>query len=158
MYEQYDRLVIDFDGASKNNPRGPAGCGWLIYERCNYCQDDLSLIASGQRYLGDNVSNNQAEYRGLDAALEYLIDESISCDELYIQGDSEIVLKQLEGNYQVRSQNIIPYYNQILDRLDSIQYNSITYKHIDRANNYAADQYANQAIIDECDKTNNYVH
>ena len=65
--------------------------------------------------------------------------------------DSEIVLKQLEGYYQVRSPNIIPLYNETLDKLSSIQYNSITYEHIDRANNYEADQNANQAIIDECD-------
>ena len=147
MYEQYDRLVIYFDGASKNNPRGPAGGGWLIYDCCPSC----SRIASGQKYFGYNVSNNQAEYRGLDAALEYLIDESISCGELCIRGDSEIVLKQLEGYYQVRSPNIIPLYNETLDKLSSIQYNSITYEHIDRANNYEADQNANQAIIDECD-------
>ena len=51
----------------------------------------------------------------------------------------------------MRSPNIIPLYNETLDKLSSIQYNSITYEHIDRANNYEADQNANQAIIDECD-------
>jgi len=150
MYEQYDRLVIYFDGASKNNPRGPAGGGWLIYEMDEYGTNSYR-IASGQKYVGYNVSNNQAEYSGLDAALECLKDERISCNGLYIRGDSEIVLKQLEGYYQVRSPNIIPLYNETLDKLSSIQYNSITYEHIDRANNYEADQNANQAIIDECD-------
>ena len=150
MYEQYDRLVIYFDGASKNNPRGPAGGGWLIYEMDEYGTNSYR-IASGQKYFGYNVSNNQAEYRGLDAALEYLIDESISCGELCIRGDSEIVLKQLEGYYRVRSPKMIRLYNQTLDKLSSIQYNSITYEHIDRAKNYEADQNANQAIIDECD-------
>ena len=47
MYEHYDRLVIYFDGASKNNPRGPAGCGWLIYEMDEYGTNSYR-IASGQ--------------------------------------------------------------------------------------------------------------
>ena len=150
MYEHYDRLVIYFDGASKNNPRGPAGCGWLIYEMDEYGTNSYR-IASGQNYLGYNVSNNQAEYSGLDAALEYLIDECISCNGLYIRGDSEIVLKQLEGYYQVRSPNIIEYYNHVVSYFHSIPHHYIRYKHIDRYSNYEADQNANQAILDGCD-------
>ena len=69
-------------------------------------------VAHEQKYLGYNVSNNQAEYKGLEAALDYLNANRISCNGLYLRGDSEIVLKQLEGTYKVRSRNIIGNYNK----------------------------------------------
>ena len=98
----YHRLILYFDGASRNNPRGPAGCGWVLYEMDRNGADSYE-IASGSKYLGYDISNNQAEYEGLEAGLQYMIDNDIDCNGLYVRGDSEIVLKQLDGEYQVRS-------------------------------------------------------
>jgi ribonuclease HI len=148
----YHRLVIYFDGASKNNPRGPAGCGWVLYEMDDH-GTDYNKLASGQKYLGYSVSNNQAEYRGLDAALDYLDRESISCHGLFIRGDSEIVLKQLEGIYKVRSDNIIGYYNNVINSLDYVDKTFVKYTHIDRSRNSEADQNANDAIDEQRDCT-----
>lgn len=145
MYDYYHRIIVYFDGASKNNPRGPAGCGWLMYEMdCN--GSDSNFIAQGKNFLGYNVSNNQAEYQGLCDALEYLYENSITCHGLYIRGDSQVVLNQLDGVYQVRSNNIIGYYNSVQSMLGLIDYNFIKYVHIDRFRNYEADQLANDSI------------
>jgi len=145
MGQYYERIIVYFDGASRNNPRGPAGCGWVMYEMDDNGAEGI-FIESGKKFLGYNVSNNQAEYQGLYQALEYLKDYDISCYRLYIRGDSEVVLKQLEGIYQVRSNNIINYYNDVVDMLGEIDYTHIKYTHIDRSRNSYADELAIDAI------------
>ena len=143
--DYYHRIIIYFDGASRNNPRGPAGCGWTMYEMDNNGADSYQ-IASDNESLGYNVSNNQAEYRGLTRALEYLSDNDISCQGLYIRGDSEIVINQLLGDYNVRSRNIIGYYNQAVDMINEIQCVHVNYRWIPRDKNWEADDLANNAI------------
>jgi len=145
----YHRIIVYFDGASRNNPRGPAGCGWVMYEMDDDGADS-DFIASGKEYLGYNVSNNQAEYQGLYEALEYLVNYYVSCHGLYIRGDSQIVINQLDGIYQVRSDNIIGYYNDVQRLLGDIDFNFVKYTHIDRCRNDAADDLANNAIDENC--------
>ena len=85
----YHRVVLYFDGASRHNPHGPAGCGWQLWEMDT--NGALStFIAEDGVYLGYNVSNNQAEYEGLTQGLEY-IHSNIDCYGLYIRGDSEML-------------------------------------------------------------------
>jgi ribonuclease HI len=144
----YNRLIVYFDGASRNNPRGPAGCGWELWEMDNNGADSRR-IACGQKYLGCNVSTNQAEYEGLEAALAYMNENDISCNGLYIRGDSQIVIKQFDGFYRVRSQNIIGYYKAVeLGRLDK---QFVNYTLIDCSRNSYADGLANDAIVYEED-------
>lgn len=139
------RIIIYFDGASRSNPHGPAGCGWTIRKMTRYGGDG-DYIRRGKKYLGYDVSNNQAEYQGLKGALKYLDDNEISCHGLYIRGDAEIVIKQMEGLYQVRSRNITRHYNAVQKLLNSIDKTFVKYTHIDRSHNYEADGLANRAI------------
>ena len=145
MHEEYHRLIIYFDGASRNNPHGPAGCGWVIYEMDEHGAVG-NAIADGSHSLGYNVSNNQAEYEGLEHALQWMYDNKISCDGLYVRGDSEIVINQLDGIYQVRSPNITGYYSAVMSLLNDIQYDFVSYRHVRRDQNSYADNLANQAI------------
>lgn len=121
-----------------------------MYEM-NHHGADGDYIASGRSYLGYNVSNNQAEYEGMEAALTYMIDNDISCYGLYIRGDSQIVINQLDGCYQVRSDNITGYYNAVVDKLDQIDKRFVKYTHVDRSRNTLADSLANDAIEYEDD-------
>ena len=92
------------------------------------------------------MSNNQAEYQGLIDGLTYLEDNYISCHGLYVRGDAEIVIRQMEGEYNVNSPNIRPYYNEaqdVLDRTDCTFYN---FRHVSRDRNWEADREANDAI------------
>mmetsp|Transcript_12834 Transcript_12834/g.32339 ORF Transcript_12834/g.32339 Transcript_12834/m.32339 type:complete len:149 (+) Transcript_12834:1820-2266(+) len=143
----YHRVIIYFDGASRNNPHGPAGCGWVMYEMDSHGADG-GFIASGNQYLGYDVSNNQAEYGGLEKALRYMLEDGINCHGLYIRGDSQIVINQLDGIYEVRSNNIIPHFNQVGDLLDEIDCQFVKYTHICRSRNGYADSLANEAIDD----------
>lgn len=144
----YNRVVLYFDGASKNNPRGPAGCGFCLYEMDVYGAD-TQFITSGNSYLGYNVSNNQAEYQGLIDGLSYIL-HNISCNRVYVRGDSEIVIRQMLGEYNVNSPNIRPYYNDAKSVLEDIEreVDFCDFRHISRQKNWEADQLANEAIND----------
>ncbi len=141
----YDRVILYFDGASRNNPSGPAGCGWVLYEMNSHGADS-SYIAKGSEYLGRYVSNNQAEYQGLLKGLQYIYNKDIQCDAVHIRGDSQIVIRQLEGLYQVRSSNIRPYYDEVKEMLEKIDCNTHRFLHVPRWKNAIADSLANQAI------------
>lgn len=140
----YHRVILYFDGASRNNPRGPAGCGWVLYDM-DRCGADNYVIAESAKYLGYEVSNNQAEYHGLIKGLKFIRD-NIECDGLYIRGDSEVVINQMSGDYQVRSPNIRAYYNKANDILSQIDCEFYNFRHISRDKNWQADQLANDAI------------
>ena len=148
----YHRMVIYFDGASKYNPKGPAGCGWVIYQM-NKNGGDCNKIARGRRYLGYNISNNQAEYKGLEAALDYVIESGITCDGLYIRGDSQIVINQLDGLYKVRSPKIVSYNMACVLKLQQVNKTFVKYTHVIRNRNRVADALANDAIANESNAT-----
>jgi ribonuclease HI len=144
----YDRVILYFDGASRNNPRGPAGCGWILKEM-DEDGADSHVISKAAKSLGKFVSNNQAEYQGLIEGLTY-VDERISCNSLYVRGDSEVVINQMNGDYQVRSPNIRPYYeeaDEIRNRIqDNYYYNcKVYFRHVGREKNSEADRLANGA-------------
>ena len=98
--------------------------------------------------MGYNISNNQAEYQGLIDGLDYINEYGIECCEIYIRGDSLIVINQMEGRFNVNSSNIIPYYNEAKNSLESIYCDSYYFVHIPRNENWEADSLANEAIDD----------
>jgi len=144
MMAHYHRVILYFDGVSRHNPHGPAGCGWVLYEMDgNGAVGDV--IDEGNQYLGYNVSNNQAEYQGLTNGLDYIL-ENISCNGLYIRGDSEIVINQINGDYEVRSENVRPYYDDTMQALSECSCRYWKAKWVPRNENSSADYLANAAI------------
>lgn len=110
---------------------------------------DTQFITNGNSYLGYNVSNNQAEYQGLIDGLSCIL-HNISCNRVYVRGDSEIVIRQMLGEYNVNSPNIRPYYNDAKSVLEDIEreVDFCDFRHISRQKNWEADQLANEAIND----------
>lgn len=145
MHGEY---ALNFDGAARRNPHGPAGCGWVVYKLGHYGQND-SIVREGKWYLGEGVSNNQAEYQGLIEGLQYCLDAKIECDELIIRGDSQIVIEQMKGTYQVRSDRIRPLHDKAMnlhDLLRQLFADNIVFQHVSRDENTRADGLANRAI------------
>lgn len=103
-------------------------------------------IASRGKYLGYHISNNQAEYQGLISGLKYLVRKDFSCNILYIRGDAEIVIRQMEGQYNVNSPNIRPYYERAYDLLEQVDKYTYKFRHVYRHKNWEADELANEAI------------
>ena len=121
------------DGGSRGNP-GPAGYGVRIE------QDDGSVIDLKQA-LG-LATNNVAEYSGLIAALRWAAANDIS--RLHVRADSELLVKQMRGEYRVKSPGLQPLYEQARALLRQI--GSVTFEPVRRESNKDADRLANRAV------------
>ena len=125
-------IKIFTDGASRGNP-GPAGCGYIIYA-------DGTEIASGKKYLG-TATNNVAEYTAVLEACKDPILASYTHLNFFL--DSELVVKQMKGEYKVKNPGLIPLKDQLRMMLRE---KFVTFTHVPRAQNKEADLLANQAI------------
>lgn len=128
------RLIIYADGAARGNP-GPAGIGVVIEDERGRVLKEVSQFVGQQ-------TNNQAEYmaliQGLEAAAEY------QADAVQIRLDSELLVRQLKGEYKVKSPLLKPLMSRVQELL--ARYRVIGIEHIERGYNRAADKLANRAI------------
>lgn len=127
--------VLYFDGCSRGNP-GEAGAGAVIY------QNGVEIWDSSV-YVGSKETNNVAEYNGLILGMTEAIARNIK--NLSIKGDSMLVIKQMKGEYRVRSANLIELYNKTKTLEKS--FDTLTYEHIYRKDNRRADKLANDSIL-----------
>jgi ribonuclease HI len=133
---QLNKYTLFFDGCSKGNP-GLSGAGFVIY---NNNENELS---SNSFFVGDNQTNNYAEYMGLIQGMEEAI--RINIKNLVVSGDSLLVINQMNGKYKVKSSNLLLLY-QKAKQLEK-RFESISYNHIYRKYNKKADELANNGII-----------
>ncbi len=138
MTEQAERLTIYTDGASRGNP-GPAAAGFVLAD-----SQGKELAAKGI-YLGE-ATNNVAEYTGLVRALEAA--KEMSPKQLFVYSDSELMVRQINGQYKVKSEKIRPLYQQVMLLLDSFDRYQV--KHIGRGKNSRADSLCNRALDRQC--------
>lgn len=128
------RLNIYIDGAARGNP-GPAGIGVVITDA------KASVVGEIARYIG-NTTNNVAEYTALIFGMEEA--RNLGASELVINTDSELLAKQLGGEYKVKSSALKELYakvTQILKSFDEARVNQIK-----REENKGADRLANKAV------------
>jgi ribonuclease HI len=125
---------LQFDGCSKSNP-GIAGAGAVIYK----FNKEINHIV---QFVGNNSTNNVAEYTGLIIGLKLAIDMGIK--KLNVEGDSLLVIKQMKGEYKVKSENLIDLYNEAKQLTTNFEY--INFIHIYREKNKRADELSNLAI------------
>jgi ribonuclease HI len=128
------RVVIFTDGASRGNP-GPSAIGAIIKD------EQGRLIAAISQPIGQ-ATNNQAEYKALIAALERAI--RLGLLEIDIRSDSELLVKQIKGEYRVKAILIKPLYQKANELLALLRDYTITC--IPREQNSAADKLANMAF------------
>lgn len=126
------KIDIYTDGASRGNP-GHAGCGYVVYA-------DGQEIATGKKYLG-MTTNNIAEY---NAVIEALNDPMVrDAKEINFFLDSELVVKQMKGEYRVKHEGLIP----LKAKVDSLlKGKTVVFTHVLRNKNKTADRLANEAI------------
>ena len=143
---QHDvRVSIMFDGGARGNP-GVAGAGAMV--RILDLRQDFCRTLHVREFVGLNSTNNEAEYRGiisgLSVALGQLDARFHDCNaELIVQGDSNLVIKQLNGEYKVRKQNLKPLFEQTKSLLKSIESQqkqcTVALEHVYRSENHVAD-------------------
>jgi ribonuclease HI len=127
-------LVANIDGGARGNP-GPAGYGVLIKDQSG------RKLAGLSEYLG-HQTNNYAEYSGLLAALHYAVQNNHRA--LKVISDSELMVKQIRGQYKVRNQVLQELHRQAQELIRKLDWFSI--QHVLRAQNREADGLANAAM------------
>jgi ribonuclease HI len=124
----------NIDGGSRGNP-GPAAYGVVIRDAKG------EIVAKLKKYIG-RMTNNVAEYYGLIAALDYMQSQGIKA--LRIESDSELLVKQMRGQYKVRSPELQPLYERARKMAAALE--SFRIDHVYREQNREADALANQAM------------
>jgi len=125
--------TLHTDGGSRGNP-GPAGIGFVLRI------PDQETIFHGEA-IGD-TTNNQAEYAALREGLSRALAEGVTEIECFL--DSELVVKQMKGEYRVKDQNLRPRYEEVVELAG--KFSAISYTHVRREKNKEADALVNQAL------------
>lgn len=122
------------DGGSRGNP-GPAGVGAVVYK-------NKEPIKEVTEYIG-KATNNVAEYQAVVLGLRSLL-EDYSQAKIEVRADSQLLVKQLTGEYRVKSDNLQPLYTEVTELIDNFK--EVQFIHIPREQNQKADELANQAM------------
>ena len=128
------RARLFTDGGARGNP-GPAAFAYVLEE------DDGTVLAAHGQAIG-TATNNVAEYRGLVAGLERAVEAGV--DELEVVSDSELMVKQMRGEYKVK--------NAALRELSveaarlARRLGTVTYRSVRREHNELADRLVNEAL------------
>jgi ribonuclease HI len=129
-----ERVRIYSDGAARGNP-GPAGAGAVVTDT-----HGVTLARLG-KFLG-RQTNNHAEYMGLIIGLEAARERGAR--EVEIFADSQLLIRQLEGRYKMKSETLRPLFLEAQQLLKS--FSRVKLMHIPREENGAADEMSNRAI------------
>lgn len=132
-------IVAYIDGGARGNP-GPAGYGVRVESA------DGALLDELHGALGI-ATNNVAEYNGLLAALQWAVDHEER--RVHIRADSELLVRQMRGEYKVRNAGLQPLY--VRARLLAAQLDDVKFEHVRREFNKEADRLSNLGM-DETEK------
>jgi ribonuclease HI len=135
------KLTAYTDGASRGNP-GQAACSVIFFDEKN------EELLSRSKRLGV-TTNNVAEYEGVLLALE--LAEALGARDLEIRLDSELVVRQLRGEYKVKHPSLKPLHARSLQWMAS--FNEVSITHIPRKENLPADKLANDELDGKADGT-----
>jgi ribonuclease HI len=130
------RAHVYFDGASRGNP-GPSAVGYVVVT-------DDGVVAEGGERVGE-TTNNRAEYAALVRALEVAAD--CGFDEVDVRGDSELVVRQVRGEYDAADPGLRERRVRVRALLDGFARWSLT--HVPREVNARADELASEALADD---------
>lgn len=128
------RLKIYVDGASRGNP-GDAGIGIVMLD------EGGNVVKEICDYIGQ-TTNNIAEYTALVTAMKEAIE--VGCEEIEVFSDSELMVKQIKGEYQIKNEGLKRLYSQVSQLMK--EFRSFSINHVKREFNKRADELANEGI------------
>jgi len=135
------RITLHTDGGARGNP-GPAGCGAVIHD------DSGKTLKEASLYLG-HKTNNYAEYSAVILGLETIAKHfgKAQCKnlEVEVRMDSELICKQLNGEYQIKEETLFPLYIKVHNLVVST-FPHVSFVHVPREDNGHADRLANEAM------------
>lgn len=122
------------DGGSRGNP-GKAAAACVLYD-----ENNKTIDAKGS-YLGI-ATNNVAEYKGIILGLNTAIKNNIKHLDCYM--DSELIIKQINGQYKVKNLELLKLYNNVKELVK--QFEKISFTHVVRSKNKQADMLVNKVL------------
>jgi ribonuclease HI len=128
------KLTVNVDGGARGNP-GPAAIGVVIRDQTG------AILGTVSEVIGE-ATNNVAEYRALLAGIGQA--RLLGATEIELLGDSELVVKQVKGEYKVKNAGIKPLHAEVLGELATFDEWSI--EHVRREMNSEADALVNDAL------------
>ncbi|MBX4200596.1 ribonuclease HI family protein [Candidatus Parcubacteria bacterium] len=135
------QIVIYTDGGSRGNP-GKAAIGVV------FCNEKGEIIQKFGEYLGDNLTNNDAEYQAVIFALKKFKSvfgkEVAKVSEVEVRSDSELLVNQMNGKYKLENEKIQKFFIEIWNL--KIDFAKVQFKAIPREKNKEADALVNQAL------------
>ncbi len=135
------KIIIYTDGGSRGNP-GPAAAGVM------FCNEKGQSIKECSEYLGDKLTNNEAEYKAVIFALKKfkaVFGKKLAKNsEVEIRSDSELLVKQLNAEYKILNENIQPLFLEIWNL--KFDFKKLKFKQIPRDKNKEADRLVNEAL------------
>lgn len=123
-------ICTNSDGGARGNP-GPGAVAAIVRKQG-------SILTKSSKFIGENITNNVAEYEGLILALE--LASNVTKNELTCFLDSELVVKQLLGEYKVKNERILPLFLKVQKLQENFK--KIKYVHVPRTDKF-------QKIVDE---------
>ena len=128
------RVVVNVDGGSRGNP-GPAAVAAVATE------PDGEVLAERSERIG-KATNNVAEYRALLLGIE--LARELGADEVELVGDSQLIVRQVQGEYKVKQEHLRPLRDEVMRALDG--FGSWSIRHVKRGENERADELLNEAL------------
>lgn len=134
-------IYLNTDGGSRGNP-GPAGCGVVVSDEAG------TILKKATKFLGV-TTNNEAEYQAVILGLETLKkmfgSDKTATLEVKVRLDSELVCRQLNGQYQIKEEKLFPFFIKVWNaRVKDFPH--LSFEHVPREKNSLADGLANEAM------------
>ena len=136
-----EKMILHTDGGSRGNP-GLSGAGVVVLD------EKGEILKEGNTFLGV-MTNNEAEYRallfGLETIKKLFGKTKIRDLKIEVRLDSELICRQLNGEYQIKEERLVPLFIKIWN-LRIADFKNLCFKHIPREKNVLADKLANEAM------------
>lgn len=128
------KVIVHVDGGARGNP-GPAAVAAVASDETG------EPLAERNAYIGE-TTNNVAEYRAVLLALD--LAEDLGAQEVEVVNDSELVARQIGGEYKVKQPHLKPLHHEVMERLR--QFDRWAVRNVRRENNVRADALVNEAL------------
>jgi ribonuclease HI len=128
------RVTVNVDGGSRGNP-GPAAIAAVATD------PEGAVLTERSEVIG-RATNNEAEYRAVLLGVE--VARQLGADELDLIGDSQLIVRQVQGSYRVKQEHLKPLRDQVMRALQG--FDSWSIRHVKRGENERADELLNEAL------------
>jgi ribonuclease HI len=134
-------IVVFCDGLCEPNPGGTACFGWVAYRGREKLAEDWGVVCSGP-----GATNNVAEYTAIVKALEWLLGNGHAGEEVEVRSDSQLCIRQLRGEYAVRSPRVTPLHRRARELAG--RFRKVRFRWVPREQNAEADALTRRAYAE----------